>query len=312
MTLRLVLLGGWLVLVAAPLGWWWWRVRGRVDVFTNLPVPAALLDGQGRVAEAHPGWPGWQVYPEDVPAPGARVKTRAGDGTPLALVGLRGGALAVAVEAEPGLAHRHRQLLTLVPLLQHEVRGGLQGLLGQLALLEAETASQPARASLAAARREANRMIEVVDGAELLVRIGRTPPPRTVIPVASLLGEALADRPELATDLPDLGVLVEACDWQLIRVIRNLVDNAERHGRPPVRLEVTVTGDAVTVAVLDAGPGLRPAELPRLCAPFARGATGAPGSGLGLAVAAEVLAGHGSALAALAGGVGFTLPRFRS
>jgi signal transduction histidine kinase len=213
-------------------------------------------------------------------------------------------------EAEPGLARRHRRLVTLVPLLQHEIRAGLQGVLGQLTLLEDEVTTDSARRSLSAARREAGRLIELVDGAEMLVRVGRHPPPRAVLPAATVLAEAAADRAEVSVAQAPPGVLVEVCDWQIIRAVSNLVDNALRHGRPPVCVDALAEADSVLFRVLDSGPGLDPAELNRLCRPFTRGPGAGPGTGLGLTVAAEVLAGHGSELETVPGGVGFRLPRF--
>lgn len=313
MTVRLVLLAGWLVLVALPLGVWW-RRRRRVDVFAALPVPAALLDGRGGVAElgGRPGWPADVVEGEMVPGEGERVWVRAPDGTPVVLAGVPGGALGVVVEADPGLARRHRRTSTLFPLVQHEIRAGLQGVLGHLALLADEPLSDSGTRSLGAGRREAARLIDLVDGAQTLARIGATPPVRTVVPAATLLAEALDGDDEVTLHQPHLGVLVEASDWQLIRVLRNLVDNAKRHGLPPVSALARPDGDAVLFAVCDAGPGLDEGQLAKLSLPFARGAAAGPGSGLGLAVAVEVLAGHESRLEALPGGIGFRLPRFRA
>ncbi|MHB2022283.1 MAG: sensor histidine kinase [Mycobacteriales bacterium] len=312
MTLRLALLLAWLVLVALPVGlWWWWRRRS-VDIFANLPVPAALLGSDGAVRQRLAGWPEADLDPDSLPAPGQTGRTLADDGTPLALRGVAGGALAVAVEADPGLAHRHRRLTTLVPMLQHEVRSGLQGVLGALALLEDDVPTPPAQRALAAARREAGRLIDLVDGAELLVRVGARAPTRTVIPAATLVSEAVEGLEEVvSTLLPDLGVLVEVCEWQLNRTLRNLIENGLRHGLPPVRVEVSADQRTVCFSVCDQGPGIEADQLDRLCAPFTRGVGAGPGSGLGLSVAAEVLAGHGSALRAQSGGLTFTLPRFR-
>lgn len=88
----------------------------------------------------------------------------------------------------------------------------------------------------------------------------------------------------------------------LRRALDNLVENAWRHGRPPV---VLATGlDAARgqawIEVLDHGPGLSAAEAERLRQPFARGAgdsrSGPPGAGLGLAIAERVARSHGGAL----------------
>ena len=311
MTLRLVLLALWVVLLVAPAGWWL-RRRRRVDVFRSLPVPAAILGSDGEVAAlgGQPGWPADAVEGDEVPPEGVRIRVRAPDGTPVALAGVSGGALGVVLEADAGLARRHRRVSTLFPLVQHEIRASLQGVLGHLSLLADEELSEAGSRSLAAGRREATRMIDLVDGAQMLARIGGSPPVRTVVPAATLLAEAMDGESEVSVHTPEVGVLVEASDWQVIRVLRNLVDNALRHGRPPVSVLARADGEAVLFAVCDGGPGLDADELAKLAAPFVRGAAAGPGTGLGLSVAAEVLAGHASRLEAVPGGVGFRLARF--
>ena len=71
------------------------------------------------------------------------------------------------------------------------------------------------------------------------------------------------------------------------RALSNLVDNALRHGRPPVRLRIHDLGSALAVEVSDAGPGISPADRGRAVAPFAQldPARGGAGVGLGLAIA---------------------------
>jgi len=65
--------------------------------------------------------------------------------------------------------------------------------------------------------------------------------------------------------------------------LRNLIDNALKHGGSASRVVVTVAGQSLAVA--DDGPGLAPALLPALVRPFERGPGHAlQGSGLGLAM----------------------------
>jgi len=308
---RIGLLAAWLVLLALPLGWWLLRSRGRVDVWRHLPVPGAVLDREGRV-RARGGPPGPVSWPpaDRLPAPGAIRRTAGPDGTPVALAGVPGGALAFAVEADPGLSRRHRQVTTLVPLLQHEIRGGLQGVLGHLGLVAEAGLDESGRRSVARCQREVGRLLEVVDGAELLARIAGTQPAREVVEVGYLLEEATAGLEQVLLDLPEATVRVEVVAWQLIRALRNLVENALRHGAPPVAVAARVVGEEVRFTIRDAGSGIPAADFERLAAPFARGAGGAPGSGLGLTIAVEAVSAHGGALATLPGGaLEFGLPR---
>ncbi|MEX1178672.1 MAG: sensor histidine kinase, partial [Nitriliruptor sp.] len=73
------------------------------------------------------------------------------------------------------------------------------------------------------------------------------------------------------------------------RIVTILVDNAVRYtdGRVEVSLDGGGAGSPVTIEVRDHGPGLGEGEL---FAPFVRGAAArdVPGSGLGLATAADL------------------------
>lgn len=65
-------------------------------------------------------------------------------------------------------------------------------------------------------------------------------------------------------------------------VVRNLIDNALKHGGEQVHVAVRVTTH--TIEVVDDGPGVEPGTLANLLKPFERGATDAEGYGLGLAL----------------------------
>jgi signal transduction histidine kinase len=80
----------------------------------------------------------------------------------------------------------------------------------------------------------------------------------------------------------------------LQRMIRNLLDNAERHGAPPIEVEVSREGDKATLSVTDHGHGVDPCERERIFTPFYRiGGRKAPGAGLGLALVRQIARQHG-------------------
>jgi two-component system sensor histidine kinase CpxA len=89
--------------------------------------------------------------------------------------------------------------------------------------------------------------------------------------------------------IPD-GLLVKADRNLLSRAIANVLRNARRHGGEgcTVRIAADSTGDAVELRIADDGPGVEPADLPRLFEPFYRPDAArtreAGGSGLGLAI----------------------------
>ncbi|MCA1977868.1 MAG: HAMP domain-containing protein [Thiobacillus sp.] len=73
----------------------------------------------------------------------------------------------------------------------------------------------------------------------------------------------------------------------LRRCLSNLLENAYRHGCPPVSLELVRSADTLCFTVVDHGAGLADAELDAAKRPFWRGnaaRTGAKGTGLGLAI----------------------------
>ena len=88
---------------------------------------------------------------------------------------------------------------------------------------------------------------------------------------------------------------------RLDRVLANLVDNALRHGAPPVEVSLVSRDAEVVLEVRDHGPGIADEHLPHVFERFykadrARGRT--DGSGLGLAIAHENVVLHGGSLQA--------------
>ena len=81
----------------------------------------------------------------------------------------------------------------------------------------------------------------------------------------------------------------------LRRLLRNLLENARRHGSPPTQVRIGRTAAAATITVWDAGPGLPPAEFELVFRPFYRPANSRnpSGSGLGLALVRQIARRHG-------------------
>jgi signal transduction histidine kinase len=81
----------------------------------------------------------------------------------------------------------------------------------------------------------------------------------------------------------------------LRRMIRNLIENAELHGQPPIEVTVAKQDDRAVLNVLDHGPVIAAEARERLFSPFYRVPTRhAPkGSGLGLALVRQIARRHG-------------------
>jgi len=101
---------------------------------------------------------------------------------------------------------------------------------------------------------------------------------------------------EAAPSLP----AVQARAQALRRVLDNLVENAFRHGRPPVSLRTGQGEGLVWVEVADRGDGVAPEQAEVLKQPFRRAGgesrAGVSGSGLGLAIVDRIARGHGGRL----------------
>jgi len=99
----------------------------------------------------------------------------------------------------------------------------------------------------------------------------------------------------LRADL-DEGIVARVHPDSLHQIVLNLLDNAVKHGGAgPIVLRSELAEGWVRILVDDEGSGVAPADRERIWQPFVRvvGDGSAVGSGLGLAVVRELVAGHG-------------------
>jgi signal transduction histidine kinase len=90
-------------------------------------------------------------------------------------------------------------------------------------------------------------------------------------------------------------ILVRGDPVLLRRMIRNLVENAERHGQQPIEVGLEARDGRALLRVCDQGPVIGQRERAGLFVPFHRvaGASGSQGTGLGLALARQIARRHG-------------------
>ena len=74
----------------------------------------------------------------------------------------------------------------------------------------------------------------------------------------------------------------------LRRLIRNLLENASRHGKPPIEIDVRPQGASAILEVADHGEGIAKAERERVFTPFHRLKADARGAGLGLSLVRQI------------------------
>jgi signal transduction histidine kinase len=79
----------------------------------------------------------------------------------------------------------------------------------------------------------------------------------------------------------------------LRRMMRNLIENGQRHGKPPVEVQVGREVGRATVTVSDGGDGVGPSDRERVFSPFARVAGRSAGTGLGLTLVRQIARQHG-------------------
>jgi signal transduction histidine kinase len=135
---------------------------------------------------------------------------------------------------------------------------------------------------------------------------------RTVVePIVEMM-DRFSERHPVVLELPGDPVCVHADADRLQRVIENLVNNAIKYSPAGGAVEISVGTDGThaIVRVRDRGIGIAPEALPHIFersyrAPDA--ARRAPGMGLGLSIAAHVVARHGGVIEAAAASGGGTI-----
>jgi len=122
------------------------------------------------------------------------------------------------------------------------------------------------------------------------IREGRDAEPVRPTDVAAILQTLASDAADAGHDVAYEGpgrAVLPLRRGAAKRALSNLVDNALRHGRPPVRLRIREEGPMLAIEVADAGDGIAEADRARALSPFVQldPARGGAGVGLGLAIA---------------------------
>ena len=99
-------------------------------------------------------------------------------------------------------------------------------------------------------------------------------------------------------DEPEEFIVVMGDHNRLRQVFVNIMDNALKHTPAGGAISVAVTqnGDSAVVIIADTGEGIRPEDLPQIKTKFYKGNSTKRGSGIGLAVADEIVSRHGGTL----------------
>ncbi|MFJ2031105.1 sensor histidine kinase [Streptosporangium sp. NPDC087985] len=182
----------------------------------------------------------------------------------------------------------------------HELRSPLTSVLGGLEIAE-QDGWHIEPETLRMMQIEAVRLRELVDDLLLLARADERRPgtPHEEVDLDDVVAEERARLRRTSTLLVRARlepVKVTGDRKALVRMVRNLVDNAVRHTRTMVTLVVRPDGDTAVVEVADDGPGVPEADRERIFDRFVRVDMArdreAGGAGLGLAIVAEIARRH--------------------
>lgn len=184
----------------------------------------------------------------------------------------------------------------------HELRTPLAGAIAQAQRLKAETRDADARARAAEIEATLKRLTRL---SERLLQLARAEGGRLRMdraadlrPVARMVADDLARgaKPDrIVLSLPADAVLSDLDPDAFAILLRNLVENALRHGSPDAPVDVALRPEG-TLSVANDGPVLPPEALDRLANRFERAGATAEGSGLGLAIVAAIAERTGSRL----------------
>jgi signal transduction histidine kinase len=166
---------------------------------------------------------------------------------------------------------------------------------------------------------ESQRLEDLVERVLSATRVENAPrfapaSPGDIARSAANLIALRAERRGVAIELRAEEDLPEArWDGDAVRsAVLNLLDNAVKHGKEGghVVLKVWATGGQIRLAVSDDGPGISRSDRDGIFKRFVRGATSAPGTGLGLHIVEQAARAHGGRVdldTAEAQGATFTL-----
>jgi two-component system sensor histidine kinase KdpD len=184
-----------------------------------------------------------------------------------------------------------------VATVSHELRTPLTSILGSVITMRSlDLDRRESEEFLQTIERQGRRLLRLVEElltAAQLEREGAVRQYPKLLDLSVLIAEVVRDfegGPPVEVTGPESCQVVT--DGEILRrVLTNLVDNAMKHGEPPVQILMESSGDEVTIRVRDHGPGIPAEDRERIFERFTRlDQTGnRPGIGLGLPIVRELL-----------------------
>lgn len=289
-----------------------WTRRDRTSLHYEVPV-LTLLEAAGVADRAIvgrgplPGFPGAAAVPD---VEGLVISMRPETAPPGRLLAARGllwlaiggclGALALVQRALAREARAVAREKAFLAGVTHELRTPVAAIrvFGEAL---AEGAGDPREYGGLLAE-ESERLEALVERVLTATRLDEAPRftavrPADLLESAARLMRPRADRSGVTLTLRGAHDGGEACwDAEAVRrALLSLMDNAIKHGRPRGEVEVAAeaAGPDVRLSIRDDGPGITRRDQRRVFGRFERGATEAPGAGLGLYLVDQVARAHG-------------------
>lgn len=259
----------------------WLALIAGVTGLVAWPVVRHLTGRLERLRHGVEAWGGGEL--------GARVPVEGRD--EVAAVAASFNRAAARIES---LIASHRSLLANA---SHELRSPLARLRMAIDLYEADKTDARAerRAEIVRNLAELDELVEEILLASRLDHGGDVDLSERV----DLLALAAEEAARHGVEATGEGAAIAGNARLLARLVRNLIQNALRHGAPPVEVEVRRSGDRVELSVRDHGQGIPEAERERVFEPFYRPSgrgEDAGGWGLGLALVRQIAGRHGASV----------------
>ena len=235
----------------------------------------------------------------------AEVTARGGgDLRPVAVAGLPDEVAGIATEVNALLARLTRTLEAerdFTANAAHEVRTPIAAALAQTQRMTAEAPPGPLADRARGIEAELLRLARLSEKLMQLARAEGGDMAAGLVDVAPYVQAVVEDfrradvADRLVLDCPAGPVMARIDPEALAILLRNLIENAVRHGDPGAPVEVALRAGGA-VRVVNAAAVVRPEVLARLTRRFERGTTTSQGAGLGLAIADVIARGAGGRL----------------
>ncbi len=215
--------------------------------------------------------------------------------------------IAIRNQAEEDLRRSSEKIKLLTYSISHDLKSPIIGIHGLTRLLHAryrdllEEAGQNLCDQILRASEQASALIEklnvYISAKETPLAIETFQLKETLATMKEEFAHALNTR-TIAWVEPAVPCEITADRIAVVRILRNLVDNALKYGGPPLTkliIGYIQSDESQTLSVSDNGVGLRKKDAGKIFERFVRDATsqGVEGCGLGLAIVREIAEQHG-------------------